>query len=262
MGKSKKMVRRFGIKNKLNILMLIMLVNILISSFACTPRNFRNARRIYTTCNLFIAEIYETGGNHIEEDEYGRVLASSFNMTDSNLSSKKKILILYTIFYLNEKKGTYFQYVPEKYYYLADNDDRESEGFKQFLKDNYWGVKYDDSIKNNYVTNARYIKEYDVGLEERQEIDDKVKSRITDYIIGNDFLAEDDYEFANKIYDRYNKYIYGVFQKSTGNLYGAYVNYEDIEEEIKIVPISYENYREDLNTLKKNVEWYETEAIE
>jgi hypothetical protein len=105
------MVRQFSIKKIiLKIMMLLMSIFILISSFACTltPLSFGIAELLYSTCTILNAEIYDTNGNHIETDEYGRVLATTFNVGDKNTASKKDTIFFILFFILMRKRVHFF----------------------------------------------------------------------------------------------------------------------------------------------------------
>ena len=70
--------------------------------------------------------------NIIDQDEYGRILLSSGNIAERNSISTQDTVVAYMVL-LRSGGYQYFKHLPKVDYFVAYEDNTDSEEFRQFL---------------------------------------------------------------------------------------------------------------------------------
>ena len=208
---------------------------------------------IEESCILdFCDEIVEE--NIIDQDEYGRVLISSGNIAERNSITAQDTVIAYMVL-LRSGGYQYFKHLPKVYYYVAYEDNVDSEEFRQFLEDNHWGEELSATI-DQYVSFG-----YPYHLMDRELLDSHEGFKYSEYVGGAyDYVKQNicaDIVELNTIpsYKDY-KLMSAYINNVDGNLYVVISDCNDLDNiTYSNHLIRYEHFREDLESIKETVDW-------
>lgn len=200
----------------------------------------------------FCEEIVED--NIIDQDEYGRVLISSGNIAERNSIATQDPVMAYMIL-LPSSGYRYFKHLPKVYYYVAYEDNTDTEEFRQFLSDNHWGEELSATI-DQYVSFG-----YPYHLMDRELLDSHKGFKYSEYVDGAyDYVKQNisaDIVKLNTIqsYKDY-KLMSAYINKDDSNLYVVISDCNDLDNiTYSNHLIRYEHFREDLESVKETVDW-------
>ncbi len=208
---------------------------------------------IEESCILnFCDEIDED--NIIDQDEYGRILLSSGNIAERNSISTQDTVVAYMVL-LRSGGYQYFKHLPKVDYFVAYEDNTDSEEFRQFLEDNHWGEELSATI-DQYVSFG-----YPYHLMDRELLDSHADFKYSEYVDGAyDYVKQNisaDIVKLNTIqsYKDY-KLMSAYINKDDGNLYVVISDCNDLDNiTYSNHLIRYDHFREDLESVKETVDW-------
>lgn len=216
--------------------------------------NFGFIEEINDKYCFFRAEIDELMDNVIKEDAYGRVLISTGNIADLNPETGKECIIVYSIHVLNEHE-TLSKHIPKVYYYVAYEDNTDSEGFKQFLQDNHWGENprfIDYKYKSyGYPTDA-IDKQL---LDSHGGIDDSIYYTANEEYIQN--TVDENIVLLKHYNSRKNYVIIGLYVNPDDHkLYAVATDYNDLDNVFTVhKELSYDKLVQDIEDFKEQVDY-------
>lgn len=192
--------------------------------------------------------------NIIDQDEYGRILLSSGNIAERNSISTQDTVVAYMVL-LRSGGYQYFKHLPKVDYFVAYEDNTDSEEFRQFLEDNHWGEELSATI-DQYVSFG-----YPYHLMDRELLDSHKGFKYSEYVDGAyDYVKQNicaDIVQLNTIpsYKDY-KLMSAYINKDDGNLYVVISDCNDLDNiTYSNYLIRYDHFREDLESIKETVDW-------
>ena len=149
----------------------------------------------------------------------------------------------------------YFKHLPKVDYFVAYEDNTDSEEFRQFLEDNHWGEELSATI-DQYVSFG-----YPYHLMDRELLDSHADFKYSEYVDGAyDYVKQNisaDIVKLNTIqsYKDY-KLMSAYINKDDGNLYVVISDCNDLDNiTYSNHLIRYDHFREDLESVKETVDW-------
>lgn len=239
---------------KVIAILLVLAVVLCVCITGCDPP-YINVILVETSMScLFKHTMYYNLSNIIAEDGYGRVLVSTYDLVEDNEFTYSDTLIYYAI-YLASELYDFYKHLPKVYYYVAYEDNTDSEEFRQFLRDNHWGEELSATI-DQYVSFG-----YPYHLMDRELLDSHEGFKYSEYVDGAyDYVKQNicaDIVQLNTIlsYKDY-KLMSAYINKEDGNLYVVISDCNDLDNiTYSNYLIRYDHFREDLESIKETVDW-------